>query len=636
MKKTLSLWHKIFLGFIIIALLIILITGYLAIRLFHIGVEQQAEVSVNKDLNSTSRRFYERIESIFINLDDVSRRTYSKNTIINEDTILLKEYLQEIKNQRNLSFFVLIDPSGVIIASANDGSIVGENVKDYTFINSSLRGDEQKGVMVLDESFLIKDGLAQKAFIEIVPTSDAVRTEITEERRGLALAASVPVYDDNNEIIAVLLGGELLNGDFKFVDEITELLNVTATVFLNDLRIATSVRLKNGERALGTKVSKEVADIVLDQGKRYLGRAFIIDEWYLTAYDPIINNTGEVVGMLYVGIPEAPFAVMKKDIVQKFILIATFAIILAVMIAYVITRTITNPLKKLIDAMQKVSLGDLSQRYSKKGRGNFKDEEDEIQQIGNLFNKMMGSLQTNWKKNLDLQKQLEEKEIMRIHLLQKIIVSQEEERKRIARELHDETSQSLTSLMLGLKLIHQSDNLEEVKSLSSNLREVLYNTLEEIQWLSYELRPRALDDLGLSAALKRYVEELSRHAEMDIAYDMDGCKDIRLSPIIETTVYRVVQEALTNITRHASAQKVKVFLACTDRNMLAIIEDDGKGFDLNAIQKEQQSLGLFGMNERATLVGGKLSIDTAPGKGTKITLVIPPLEAELKYQEKLA
>lgn len=260
-----------------------------------------------------------------------------------------------------------------------------------------------------------------------------------------------------------------------------------------------------------------------------------------------------------------------------------------------------------------------------------------FQQIGGLFNKMMESLQANWKKNLEPQKQLEEKEGMHLDLLNKIIAAQEEERKRIARELHDETSQSLTSLMLGLKLIHQAKNLEEVKSLSTDLRELIYKTLEEIQWLSYELRPRSLDDLGLSAALKRYVKELSHHADLDIVYDMEGCRDIRLNSIMETTVYRVVQESLTNVRRHACAQKVKVFLRCSDRNMQAIIEDDGKGFDLDAIQKKQQTLGLFGMNERAALVGGKLSIDTEQGKGTKVTLAIPMKKIEeLNNQENLA
>ena len=140
----------------------------------------------------------------------------------------------------------------------------------------------------------------------------------------MALTASVPVYNNDNELIAILLGGELLNCHTAFVDEITEVLKVTSTIFLDDLRIATSIRLDNGDRAIGTRVSEEVADVVLRQGERYLGRAYILDQWYLTAYDPIIDNKNEVIGMLYVGIPEAPFILMRNETVNRFIWVAVY------------------------------------------------------------------------------------------------------------------------------------------------------------------------------------------------------------------------------------------------------------------------------------------------------------------------
>jgi hypothetical protein len=114
-------------------------------------------------------------------------------------------------------------------------------------------------------------------------------------------------------ISAFLLAGNLLNRDEKFVDEIPALLQVYATIFLDDLRIATSIRLADGERALGTRVSPEVAAVVLDEGRRYMGSAPILGEDFLTAYDPIIDNQGEVIGMLFVGIPEAPFVAMKEQ-----------------------------------------------------------------------------------------------------------------------------------------------------------------------------------------------------------------------------------------------------------------------------------------------------------------------------------
>gem|GEM_PF-2167434 len=649
-KFKLNIWQKYFLGFNIVILTIIFITGYMAIRLFYTEVEQKAEVTINKDLNALSRIFFRRVDNnlFYLYFSANNRRLYE---MITDNDPALREMLLELKEKKELSFASIIGKSGKIIASANN-DFLSDNSINNNFIDRSLKGELQKGVIVLDEDFLTQEGLLEQARIQIVHTPEARQYNgINEEKRGLAIVAAVPIYNDEHEIIAALYGGELLTRNCNFIDEVTELLKVTATIFLDDLRIATSVWLKNGERAIGTRVSEEVASVVLDQGKRYLGKAFIIDEWYLTAYDPIFNDQGNVVGMLYVGIPEAPFLQTKKETVSIFILIATFSVLLAVFIVYFMAQTIKKPLQKIISTMQRVESGDLTQRYLANDHdknnynnikltpkspsflleGGTKIKEfagDEIQQLGNIFNKMMESLQANWKRNQELQEKLEEKEKMRLHLLKKIIVTQEEERKRISRELHDETSQSLTSLMLGLKLIHEADDISEVRKLASNFREIIYKTLEEIQWLSYELRPSALDDLGLEAALKRYIKELSQHADINIEYELHHCKNIRLISVIETTVYRVVQEALTNVIRHAGAQNVKVSLKCDDKNMEVIVEDDGKGFDFTALQKEHQTLGLFGMTERATLVGGELIIDTESGKGTKVILRIPLEEIE--------
>ncbi|MDO9529951.1 MAG: cache domain-containing protein [Syntrophales bacterium] len=639
MIKNLNIWQKFFLGFLIIAGILLLITGQAAVRIFRTGVEQQAELTINKDLNSASRQLLRGLDKISLILKFISNDRSFKEAMTNNDLLYLQRLLLEYKEQNELSFAIITDPSGKIITSANNDLSFGERIsRDDSFL-MFFEGKQQKGIIILDENFLIRENLEEQAYIEIVPTPEARSSNKTDETKGLALTASIPIYNEEGEVIAILLGGELLNRDFDFVDEITEVFNVTATIFLDDVRIATSIRLTNDEkRAIGTRVSEEVASIVLDQGERYLGRAFILDQWYLTAYDPIFNNREEVIGILYVGIPEAPFVQMRKDTINNFALATGFSIFLAIGLAYFITFSITNPLNKLITTMQKVELGDLSQRYLKKealvsdGSNSFvplagskalDKDRNEIQQLGRFFNKMMESLQTNWKKNKELQLKLEEKEKMRLQLLEKLIVTQEEERKRISRELHDETSQSLTSLLLGLKLIQGADDIREVRKLAGNFREVIFKTLEEIQWLSYELRPSVLDDLGLNAALNRYVKELSQHANINIKYDLQEYRDVRLGSVVETTVYRVVQEALTNVIRHAGAQNIEVSLKSNDNNMEAIVEDDGKGFNLSLLQNDKQALGLFGMTERATLVGGELIIDTAPGKGTKIVLKIP-------------
>ena len=233
-----------------------------------------------------------------------------------------------------------------------------------------------------------------------------------------------------------------------------------------------------------------------------------------------------------------------------------------------------------------------------------------------------------------LQRRLAEVEGMRAHALENVFTIQEAERRRISRELHDETGQSLTSLLLGLKLIQQAESLEKARELTENYREVLHHTIEEIQRLTYELSPRVLDDLGLEAALKRYIDGFARQAGLAVALEISGCNDVPLSATVETTVYRVVQEALHNAIKHADAKHVTVMISCHGGNLHAVIEDDGTGFAAKEVgetgEERQNKLGLVGIKERAALIGGVLTIEAAAGKGTHIALQVPLEESGVK------
>lgn len=228
--------------------------------------------------------------------------------------------------------------------------------------------------------------------------------------------------------------------------------------------------------------------------------------------------------------------------------------------------------------------------------------------------------------NASLWEELKRKEEIRAHLLEKVITAQEEERKRIARELHDETSQALTSLMVGLKVIEGSGSLQEVRERTADLRALAAATLKDIHDLALELRPSVLDDLGLVAALHRYVKEACPKMGLQVDLHISGMEGRRLRSEIETTVYRIIQEALTNVAKHARANNVSVVLEHRNSHLVAIIEDDGLGFDPEEVlgtSAENRRLGLFGMQERASLIGGDLTVESTPGVGTSIYLKVP-------------
>jgi len=227
--------------------------------------------------------------------------------------------------------------------------------------------------------------------------------------------------------------------------------------------------------------------------------------------------------------------------------------------------------------------------------------------------------------NARLWEEVRRKEALRGQLLEKVISAQEEERKRIARELHDETGQSLTSLLVGLKALEASDNLAQVRQGLQDLKAIAASTLEAVHDLAVELRPSLLDDLGLVAALQRYMRDYAARFNIVADFQTVGLDSHRLAPQVEITLYRIIQEAMINAARHAAAGQVSVLLERRGDSVVAIVEDDGQGFDVKDILNSEmrRRLGLYGMEERATLVGGRLTIESTPGSGTAVFVEVP-------------
>ncbi|HEV8662950.1 MAG TPA: GAF domain-containing protein [Candidatus Methylomirabilis sp.] len=214
----------------------------------------------------------------------------------------------------------------------------------------------------------------------------------------------------------------------------------------------------------------------------------------------------------------------------------------------------------------------------------------------------------------------------RAQLLQRLITAQEEERRRIARELHDEIGQLLTSLLLELQGLESLESLEQAKSRTARLRALVAKTLEELQRQVVALRPSILDDLGLIPALERCVEGYEATSGLRIDFVAQRLQGILLPPHLETTLYRIVQEALTNVIKHSRARAASVLLKHRGQAVIAVVEDEGVGFDAAAVQRARgaaKGLGLVSMKERAALVGGRLTIESEAGKGTTIVAEIP-------------
>ena len=212
-------------------------------------------------------------------------------------------------------------------------------------------------------------------------------------------------------------------------------------------------------------------------------------------------------------------------------------------------------------------------------------------------------------------------------MTRRIFRAQEEERKRIARELHDETAQSLSTLLITLDVLELDIPPSAVKLQAGveRLRSLAKRTLDETRALSHDLRPTILDDVGLAAAIHWFADEWAKTFDLPVRVDVESEEAVRLPPDSELALFRIAQEALTNAGKYAEATTVRVSLRFPDANAKLTVKDDGKGFDVNSTTgpTREGGLGLYGMRERAELIGATLKIESAPGKGTCITVSAP-------------
>jgi signal transduction histidine kinase len=310
--------------------------------------------------------------------------------------------------------------------------------------------------------------------------------------------------------------------------------------------------------------------------------------------------------------------------------------LLSLLFALGAASSITAPLSMLAGTAEQIAAGELETPIPDLGS-------DEVGHLGRALERMRVALQQSLddvargRDQLELRiqertakveqlyEELQQRDQLRARLLQKLISAQEEERRRIARELHDETSQVIGALALGLDTAIATlpegasrDQLLEARALA-------LRTLDGIHRLSFDLRPSVLDDLGLFRAIEWYAERDLRRRGIAVRCESDE-QDDRLPPEIETALFRAVQEAITNIVKHARAETVLIQCATTPKAVTIEIEDDGQGFDPASISDTAASgrgLGLAGIRERMEILGGDAMIDSAPGRGTRVVLTVP-------------
>jgi signal transduction histidine kinase len=321
----------------------------------------------------------------------------------------------------------------------------------------------------------------------------------------------------------------------------------------------------------------------------------------------------------------------SEELQKNLLVFGVTAFLITLVVAWLLTNSVVRPIHTLIAVCHRITDGDLAQPVPHVGGA-------EVSELGRSFDQMREQLRKSLSEtrewNVQLEHRVEERtqaladaEQGRRELLRKLVVAQEEERRGLARELHDETSQALTALVVGLETVTTAPahTVEEIKDRLSPIKSMATEMLREIQRIIHDLRPAILDDLGLVQAIDWYAENRFKPRHIQVSMETVGTEK-RLPSEVETVVFRIAQEAVNNIVRHAEAENVDITLEFDEDAVILQIEDDGKGFDPNMVMKRgngNTGFGLTGIRERASLFGGSASIESKSEQGTTIVAKIP-------------
>jgi len=363
---------KLILSFLGISFLVCGVALLVGGQLLYKAVLNEATNRVRLDLNAAREIYLSRIKGVKVALNITTLGPVFRSALERRDAQKMIPLLTNIAQQTELDFVGIVTKEGRNLCRIGPNSMPKEKSPPNPIANLAL---QQRiavgGTVALSHAFLFAENpeLAHRARIKLLPTKRATPRPESEELSGMAIAAAVPVFEAGN-FLGVLYGGALLNRGQEIVDRVRDTVFQheiykgqsigTATIFFKDIRISTNVLSPDGSRAIGTVASEEVTQHVLTEGKKWVDRAFVVNDWYITAYEPIEDIFGQRIGMLYVGVLEAKYADVRWKALSLFIIITLAGMVLAIGLGYVIASKMSRPVKQLIEASNQVSQGNLS------------------------------------------------------------------------------------------------------------------------------------------------------------------------------------------------------------------------------------------------------------------------------------
>jgi len=377
-------------------------------------VVAEAQEKVTHDLNAGREIYLGKLRHI----NDVVRFTADRyllmNALFSGDARLATEELRRIKEREGLDVLTITDKTGRVLLRTSNPTLRGEDRRQDELVRAVLERKEPAAATTIVSGADLREEapeLAERAYFRLIATPKARPRAEVEETAGMMLKAASPILDRNQNLVGVVYGGVLLNRNFELVDKIKETVfqNVvykgkdigTATIFLDDLRISTNVRNEDGSRAIGTRIAEDVYERVVESGQQWLGRAYVVNAWYITAYEPIRDLGGKIIGILYVGVLEQKYNDIKMRMIEIFLAITVVGAIIALAVSSFVSRSVSRSLQKLVKASHEVAHGNLDAQVTIRSN-------DELHELADTFNFMAAAL----KKRDEKLKEFTRKKIM--------------------------------------------------------------------------------------------------------------------------------------------------------------------------------------------------------------------------------
>jgi len=638
-------------NFAIAILVPAVVTAVVGVGMIRQLVFAQAQTQVNADLEAAKEIYQSTVDRLEDAIRIHATRMLIYGALARRDTAGLAEEMDRIRRAEHLDVLTLTDADGRVFYRSGNPEAATEGEADDALVTLVLKSLEPAaGTEVVPAGVLERESpaLAKQARMTITPTPRARPSTTTELRSGMMLRAAAPVTTPAGRLLGVLDGGILLTRDYDIVDKVRRTVFKeeeyegrpvgTATIFQNDVRVSTNVRSADGTRAIGTQASAEVADAVLSRGETWRGRAFVVQDWYLSAYAPIRDISGATVGMLYVGVLERPFTDSLWRSLLVFLGIAAGGVALVYLVSVRVARRISDPIHGMALAAQRIAQGDYSQAVDGGG-------DDELGYLARSFNTMTGELRLAHQALRESADELERKVEERTAELRRMQAQMIQSEKmvaigKLAAGVAHEINNPLTGVLTNSSLMLEDladdhpwrEDIQTIVNETLRCRKIVKGLLD----FSRQTRPqRTLLDLNQvvedTLALvrnqtvfrnTRIVYELDPHLPTVLA-DADQMRQVVLNLVLNAAE-AMVQGGELRLASSVDSAKQAVELRISDTGPGIPDEVRVRIFEpFFTTKKTGTGLGLavaYGIIQRHH---GEIRIETSRGRGTTFIISVP-------------